>query len=60
MAGDPVAEFCRKAHIDQDELSDAEIRLLLDLSQAELDALVEINRKGKRVRPVARVGSSGF
>ena len=55
-----IDEYCRKAHIDPAELSDAEKRLLTDLSQEELDALVDISKKGARTKPIARVGSSGF
>ncbi len=55
-----IAAFCKKAHIDPDDLSDAEARLINDLSPAERDALVAISKKGMRIKPVARVGSSGF
>ena len=55
-----IDDYCRKAHIDPADLSDAEKRLLGDLTQEELDALVQISKKGARIKPVAWVGSSGF
>ena len=60
MANDPVAEFCKKANVDPTHVNGAEKKLLRQLSQSELDALVSIHQQGLNLRPIARVGSSGF
>jgi len=56
----PVDQFCQKTGVDPTHLSDAEISLLNSLSPDELNALAHIHTKGLSLRPIARVGSSGF
>ncbi|MDX6549026.1 MAG: hypothetical protein QOG33_2576 [Gaiellales bacterium] len=60
MAGNNVDEFCKRANVDPDDLSDAEKGLLIALDPSELNALIHIHKTGISLKPIARVGSSGF
>lgn len=57
---DPVNQFCQRTGVKRSHLSNAEIKLLKSLKPTELNALANIHKKGLELRPIARVGSSGF
>jgi hypothetical protein len=55
-----VDQFCQKTGVPSGDLSNAETKLLDKLSTAEIDVLADIHTKSTTLKPIARVGSSGF